>query len=261
VPPPEPTYGGKPEHAWLYDLQQWNGDTNDPAFQAFRAMGTNALPELLTVAQLHRSSLDKFIDKVNRRQSLVNLPARETWLQNVGAAWALYAMGSNALPALPNMLFTDGWITAATALAGMGPEGIPSLLQGLTNRDYRIRSAATLGLGFERARTGQFVPALVARLVDSNQFVRYDAIVALGELHLFPEVVVPVLVTNYSSNDAATRCAVITSLGEFETNAITTISIVRTALNDTDPLVRQDAARVLLLIDPNTKKKRQGSGL
>jgi hypothetical protein len=254
MPRPERLYQGRPLSAWLNDLQQWSGDPNDPAFAAFRNMGTNALSDLLRLAQQRPSYLQNLIATFNQKQSLIKLPVDDTSRQSPALMWALYATGSNALPGLPvltNMLFgTNGSFISAMTLAGLGPEGVPFLLQASTNREFRIRVAAASALGREREALDDVVAALLAALVDSNAIVRENAIGSLGEIHSFPEIVVPVLINNYSNNDHA---IVMISLAQFQTNARAAIPTVKTALNDPNSLVRSLAAFALRRIDPSSQ--------
>jgi hypothetical protein len=252
APPPELVYQGKPEHVWLQNLQQWLGDTNDPSFVAFRSMGSNALPELLAVAQKKRTWLQRLAISLNRKQSLVTFPGEHA-RENVSAMWALYAVGSNALPALPTLtnMLLHTWSTVA--LAGIGNPAVPSLLQALTNQDYRIRDAAATGLMWERACLDQVVPALVARLNDTNPSVRNEATIALGALGSCPEIAVPALTAACSNGNALSRSLTLVSLGQFETNASSAIPTIKTALNDPDAQVRSSAAFALQQINPDAQ--------
>ena len=190
-----PRYLGRTWESWLGDLEQWDGDTNNPAFVAFREMGTNAIPPLLKVLESGGPSLQRAIMKLNQKQNVVSLPYGEPWHQTMAAAWALYAMGSNASPALPaltDLLFRSNiLISTTTAMAGIGSEAVPVLLAALTNRDYQIRDSAASGLGWERTDLNIVIPALIASLDDSESLVRSAAAVSLGQLHSEPELTVP----------------------------------------------------------------------
>jgi hypothetical protein len=70
--PPEPTWDGRPESAWLEDIQNWTGDTNAPAFLAFRNMGSKALPELMAIAQAKRSFLQTAISRLLKNRENLN---------------------------------------------------------------------------------------------------------------------------------------------------------------------------------------------
>lgn len=255
----EPSYQGRSMRTWLHDLEKWNGTTNDPAFIAFREMGTNAIPGLLEILKSGGSAWQKMISKFNRQQSVVQLPLGTSWRRTLAASWALYAMGHNAKPALlalTNLLFSsNALVTSSTALAGIGSDAVPSLLAALTNQNYRIRFSAASGLGWERAELNVIVPALVARLQDSNRNVRIEAALSLGQLHTQPEFVVPALMKDFPGTDSLFRVTVLNSLGNFETNAKAAVPLVVGALKDNDASVRQCASNALEQIDPDAAAK------
>src|SRR5229473_999643 len=107
-PPTEPAYQGKPLSAWLEEINAHGvPDTNQAAFVAFHALGNNAIPPLLRTIQSGDPPFQRLISELNRRQSLVHFPLRDTWPQRRAASLALYTMGSNAKPAftaLANLL-------------------------------------------------------------------------------------------------------------------------------------------------------------
>jgi len=249
----EPTYKNKRLSAWLRDMEQWDGDTNRPAFVAFREMGTNAIPRLLRMIQSGGSPIQEAIYKFNLKQSFVRLPYHE---QSMAACWALYAMGQEARPALPvltNLLFqtnTNCLIISATVLAGIGSEALPSLLAALTNQNDRIRRSAALGLGSEREGFRLVVPALIERLTDKSRSVHLNAVVALGELHAEPMLSVPALTNDFRGNDTVLKRQILISLSSFETNAVQALPLVRAALNDSDEDVRASAQSALSRIAP-----------
>src|SRR2546425_3212683 len=151
--PPEPVYQGKPLSAWLKDLYPaWNEDTNHPAFVAFRKMGSNAIPALLQIIQSGDPPFQRLILELNRRQSLVEFPLRETWHQRWATSCAFYAMGANAKPVLPtltNLLFHANTLSVAgIPLAGTGSEGVPPLIAALTNQNGCIRHLAATALAW-----------------------------------------------------------------------------------------------------------------
>jgi HEAT repeat protein len=257
--PAEPVCQGKPLSGWLKDLYGWAGDTNHPAFIAFREMGTNAIPALLKIMQSDDPPFESLIFELNRMQSLVHFPLRETWLERHAACSALYAMGANAKPAfstLTNLLFhTNAVIDCAIPLAGMGSEGLPPLLAALTNQNAGIRLSAANGLGWARSDMNIVVPALIARLSDQNIAVHRKAAGALGRLHAEPGLAVPALMKAYPGNDPLLRSVILRALSRFETNARAAVPMVLEALSDIDPAVRDQAASALKHIDPAAAAK------
>jgi hypothetical protein len=255
----EPSYQGRPLSSWLADLEAWDGDTNNTAFVAFREMGTNAIPELSNVIQSDGLPIQRWIRAFNKSQSVVKLPFGSAGNQTMAATWGLYAMGTNAMPALEvmtNLLFhTNAIISSAFVLAGIGSAGIPSLLAALTNQNDYIRHSAASGLGWECSNFEAVVPALIASLQDKNRLVQIAAIQSLGQLHAEPELAVPALMNAFTNHDMLLRSSVLISLGQFEAGAMDSVPMVMTALNDSDQTVRTSAVFALKKIDPEAAKK------
>lgn len=258
--PNEPVYQGKRLSYWLKHLENWDGNTNDPAFVAFHDMGSNAIPPLLSVLQSGGGGFRRMIMEVNKKQSVVQLPFGKPWEQTTAAAWALYAMGPNARPALPvlsNLLFFHPTeiITSATVMAGIGSDALPCLLSALTNQNYRIRDAAVYGLGLERSDLNIVVPALIGRLRDTNRAVQHTAAISLGELHAEADIAVPALMNAFPGNDKLLRFLILNAIGKFETNAREAIPMIVGALKDGDLDVSNNAVFALKQIDPAAAAK------
>ncbi|HEV7924290.1 MAG TPA: HEAT repeat domain-containing protein [Verrucomicrobiae bacterium] len=250
----EPVYQGKPLSSWLKDMENWNGNTNDAAFMAFRDMGSNAIPPLLRVLQSGGGRFRHMVMAVNDKQSVVQLPFGKPWEQSMAAARGLYAMGSNARPALPaltNLLFhSNETITSAIAMAGIGTDALPILLSALSNQNYRIRIAAVSALGEERSDLEIVVPALIGSLRDTNQLVHWSAATSLGQLHAEPDIAVPALMNDFPSNDKQLRSGILIALGQFENKARKAIPMILEALKDSDNNVSNCAVFALRQIDP-----------
>lgn len=257
--PHEPVYHRKRLSAWLKDLERWDGDTNNAAFVAFREMGSNAIPALLNVIQSGGPPYQKMILRLNRKQSVVDLPFGTPWHQTGAASWALYAMGNearSALPVLTNLLFhTNALVTTTTALAGIGSEALPALLVALTNQNDRIRCSAASGLGWERSDLTTVVPALIARLQDASSTVRHAAAMSLGQLHAEPGLAVPALMRTLPGNDTLLRSLSLISLGQFGQQGEASVSMILNALSDNEEDVRSSAAVALKQIDPEAAAK------
>jgi len=281
--PTEPIYQGKPLGAWLNEFNGVPEDTNQAAFVAFSQMGSNAIPALLRIIQSDDSPLQRMILKLNRMQSLVPFPVRNTWPQKLAASFALYAAGVKAKPALPlltSLLFGTNTLVSivipiawkgsdegrffqarcpaflsALPLAGMGSEGLPPLIAALTNQNEFIRLSAAFGLAWERSDLNIIVPALIGRLSDQEWVVHTTAVTVLGHLHAEQGLAVPALIKDFPGNDPLLRSSIMWALGRFETNARAAVPMLLEALSDTDPTVRGDAAITLKQIDPEAAAK------
>jgi len=260
--PPEPVCQGKPLSAWLEETNGDLDDTNQATFVAFREMGTNAIPALLKIIQSGDPPFERLIFELNRRQSLVHFPLRETWPQRRAASIALYAMRANAKPAFPaltNLLFHTNTLfygaDPAVSLAGMGSEGLPPLIAALTNQNVSIRYSAAFALARERSDLNLVVPALIARLSDQDRGVHRTAVLVLGLLHAEPGLAVPALMNDYPGNDPELRSFILMSIGQFETNASAAAPMLIETLSDKDQAVRKCAAWALQHIDPAAAAK------
>jgi len=255
----EPTYQHRSLLSWLKDLKNWDGDTNAAAYIAFREMGTNAIPGLLDVIESGGPRINRIIMKINQKQSVVRLPFGRPWDYTMAATWALYAMGTNARPALPvlaNMLLhTNYLINSSTVLAGIGPDAVPVLLTALTNQNYRIRHAVISGMGWAHSDFDILVPALAARLQETNHLVCGAAAISLGHLHAKPDIAIPALTNAYSNTNPLVRSSILISLGEFEHQASPAIPTITSALKDDSQSVRESAAWAFKQIDPEAAAK------
>jgi HEAT repeat protein len=252
--PDEPTYQHRSLHSWLNDLKNWDGDTNAAAYIAFREMGTNAIPGLLHVIESGGPRINRIVMKINQKQSLVRLPFGRPWDYTVAATWALYAMGTNARPALPTLsnmlLHTNHVIDSATVLAGIGPDAVSVLLTAGTNQNFQIRLAAISGMGWARSDFDILVPALAARLQEANYLVSSSAAISLGQLHARPDIAIPALTNAYSNTNPLVRSSILMSLGKFEHQARPAMPTITAALKDDSQSVRDSAAWAFKQIDP-----------
>jgi HEAT repeat protein len=264
--PAEPAYQGKSVSAWLNEFNGVPVDTTQAAFVAFREMGTNAIPALLRVVQSYDSPFNRMILEPDRMQTLVHFPLVEKWHQRASersqqrwaATFALYAMGTNAKPALPaltNLLFHTNTQFFSGALAGMGPEGLSAMIAALTNQNADIRLSAATGLMWGRSDLNLVVPALIARLSDQDSGVHRTAVLVLGQLHAEPGLAVPALMEDFPGKDPELRSLILEALGRFETNGKAAVPMFLETLSDNDQAVRDDAASALKRIDPAAAAK------
>lgn len=149
--PNEPTYAGKKLSRWLDELaaldhsKRWEPQTKE--VQALRAIGTNALPWLLSELQSN-GGLPARLNPLLAKQSVIKHRFRDINTRMSRATLGFEALGELAKPAIPSLLSLveskPGFVPAA--LAAIGPAAIPALQQCLTN----TRSYAT--------SVGQIIP-------------------------------------------------------------------------------------------------------
>lgn len=211
-----PIVSGRPFSFWLRTWVEKSSSANQraEAQRAFKQAGTNTIPYLLN--ELTAAG------EVEKRGTASVEDVRQAELRSVAAEAALRFMGSavtSAIPQLTKLLASTDYGTvrsAAEILSGLGPQGIHSLVSGLTNAsttDSRTAIAAVLrnmgtnivadvaaifnsleGLPksaafdccFALTRSGASVTTLVAefarRLTSKNPDTRYVCAMTLGEL-------------------------------------------------------------------------------
>jgi hypothetical protein len=141
--PHQPTYEGKELSTWLDELaaldytKQWDPQTK-PA-QAVRAIGTNAIPWLLSELQAHGYRIEWQLNQLLAKQALITFRFPDVNTRLRRATLGFKALGELGQPAIPDLLklveSNPGFVPAA--LAAIGPPAVPALRQCLTNtRSY-----------------------------------------------------------------------------------------------------------------------------
>jgi hypothetical protein len=188
--PNELRYHGKKESAWLRDLNSgpliggdYTGKSHDDAAEAFRQMGTNALPYLLIELNARNpttkiSFLDQYRNKTILRDYFDSGDERRG---NAAQAFrALGPIGKAAIPALiPLTKDTNTCLEAMFCLDFIGAEGVPALIEGLTNRQKWVRHYALFALSYRPEIAKPAAAALLNTLNDSDMDVRVLATNAL----------------------------------------------------------------------------------
>ena len=139
----EPSYGGKRLSVWVDELRTLDPskrlDPNTPQVQALRAIGTNAIPWLLSELGRGENPLEWRINMLLEKQRFTKYRFPDADKHGSRAAFGFYALGPLAKPAIPgllNLLETRPSVVPF-ALAGIGTAGLPALQQCLTNtRSY-----------------------------------------------------------------------------------------------------------------------------
>jgi len=168
---------------------------------------------------------------------------------------AFTAMGADASPAIPSLaaLLQSSRVpnAAAWALAHIGPNALPTLINALTNGNTAARLEATGVIGVLRDAAEEAVPAIVENLRHEDRFVRANAVAALQSIPKHPEVAVPALVACLTDDEVMVRdnaATVLRSFGKAAESAIP--ELVRAAREDNDSHVRTSAVESLRTISP-----------
>jgi hypothetical protein len=146
----EPTYNGKELSKWLNELaaldhsKRW--DVHTEQAQAVRAIGTNALPWLLTELQADGSRWEYELNQLLAKQSLVKYRFPDVNARLTRATLGFHALGELGQPAIPDLLKLverkPGFVP--DALAAIGSAAVPALRQCLTNTHSYTTSAGPI---------------------------------------------------------------------------------------------------------------------
>ncbi|HWD93727.1 MAG TPA: sigma-70 family RNA polymerase sigma factor [Verrucomicrobiae bacterium] len=230
--PSEPSYQGRRLSEWLVEADFGQPQAKrDKAYEAIRHMGTRTLPFL--IADLTPGP--KTTDSTDRQA---------TWGFD-----ALGPMGKTAIPKLTKLLEQNpGYVPSA--LAGIGPEALPELLNSLTNDDFFIRDNTAAGLAnaifsgkITPEQASAAFPVALGNLTYSNTNPLYQvntrsrAAWLLAALKMHPDVTVPALIQGLhdSSPTVVSDCAF--ALGQFGKDSKIAIPELTGAADSTNNLV------------------------
>jgi HEAT repeat protein len=175
------------------------------------------------------------------------------------AAFALGRLGERAASAVPALRQAlndqDARVrqNAAYALGYMGDDAVaaatPDLARMLTDSDALVRRDVALALGNAGPTAKGAIPALIDALADGDSLVRQYSVIALGKMKSEGAPAVPTLVRLLEENTADRELwrealLALTNIGGEAT--VEAIPVLRTALKDADPLIREVAAATLL---------------
>lgn len=230
----EPKHEGKSLTEWLTLYQ--NADDGSPgereADAAVRTIGTNALPTLIT--WIASDDLDEQFFAKNGFQIL-------------GTA------AQPAVESLGRMLVSTNQVIsliAAQCLGHIGAPALPALLAGLTNRQFRVGTAASLAIVELGTNASPAIPILLRHLQHPNHFYRERAADALGNLCIEPEMVVPALAHLLKDDSKAARYLALRGLENYESRARPAVPAMTALLADPEESIRETAANVLRKIAP-----------
>ena len=235
---------------WIADLQNPDPGVRKLAQQAVAGMGTNSLPEFLTLLG-------------DREQGI------EADTRRLNAAAALGFIGPglrSAIPEFVSLLFSGNQESAyagARALAFSAPI-VPAAFEDLTNAlldpSPGVRDAATHGvsliLGSESNHVAESaLPLLLQNLGDHAQFVRADTASALmmyvqyqttHDREAKPELILPALILLLDDNYSYARDYAGMTIKEYGKSAV---PVLRGLSNDPNVQVRESATKALRLLE------------
>jgi hypothetical protein len=251
--PAEPVYQGKPLSQWIEET--WYDPVNPHGSKAIRALGTNALPWLMSEIghpePKWRRTLNRLTDKFRRNQGRGRTREDRVWK----AMTALRELGRSSIPALPQLaryLNDAGNASlcshAAWTMFGSEEAAIPYLLEPVNSTNEIIASAARSALGPLAYRVPAATPHVVQMLQSTNPAARVYAVDILISVKSHPELTVPALSAALSDPKGKVKeCAAII-LNRLQTN-LAVVAELRQLMTGTNSELALTASNALHLLE------------
>lgn len=151
--------------SWWVEQHYSSPENNARAAEAIRAIGTNALPFLLAELQSSPSSLLRSSKPLMIRiyPEFVQRRYGKIWMRHDAAVQAFKVLGTNAMPALPqliSLLGKNAW--AHQAIAAIGDPAVPTLANLLESGNPVLYRGALDSLALMRtSRSDEFLTSLM----------------------------------------------------------------------------------------------------
>ena len=152
----EPVYKGKHLSKWLGDLAMESSTSQDEPACAVRAIGTNALPWLMTMVRSTDPAWKRAVLAFNTKQRAIRIAVTPAVVARFDAVQGYRVLGSAAkgnVPELIHLLETEPSpqvrSSIAQALGAIGPAAraaIPALRRAAQDNDKELRLNATFAL-------------------------------------------------------------------------------------------------------------------
>jgi hypothetical protein len=283
----QPKYEGKSLLQWilLHELStgadsvhnsQYDPGMLQESEEAIRQIGTNALPWLIRWIRCEPSgskwrtellnAVDKLPNGLGETRLVDSLLSDPVARQEI-AYEGFRLLGTNASAAVPELTrLVDEHQSpsvssyALRALAELGPDGLPPVLEILANPNDPNRSAATRVFHANRNLGTNAVLAvrLLAECVrDTNREVAIGAAESLGRLGLEPETAVPALAARLQDPTDEVRFVCARSLAWFGERARPALPALTIALHDSNFEVRHYATNTLAKLSPEVLERQQ----
>lgn len=256
----EPSYQGRGLSQWLSDIENARDD-REPAMNAVRQIGTNAIPYLLGMMRAEDSKLKETCNTLLARAHIYRIRIPDANGKHSRALFGFEALGCQASSAIPELtvLVNNPKIArlAALALVNISTNGVEAATSGLqsTNALVRRETAGVLGtMGIVRFTTNATparmallqaqadiaIPPLIRALNDSDELTRARAGTSLGLLGQKPEIVVPALIKNLQeTNGWRVPASAAKGLSRFGTNAAAALPALKAIAGHQDSRVRE----------------------
>jgi hypothetical protein len=274
----EPSFQGRTLSEWLSDIENARDDrAAEPANNAVRQIGTNAIPYLLGMMRAEDSKLKETFNTLVTKAHIYRLRISDAGEKHLRALLGFEALGPQAGSAIPELtvLVNDPKIArfATLGLVNISPDGVEAATPGLrsTNPLVRREIAGVLGtLGIVRFTTNatparmavlraqaEFaVPPLIGALNDSDELTRARAGTSLGLLGQKPEIVVPALIRNLAeTNGWRIPASAAKGLSRFGSNAVAALPALKAIAGHQDSRVRETVATAIQSIETQAEPR------
>jgi HEAT repeat protein len=255
----EPRYKGKSAAVWALDLNSSNQKDREEAGLALQKIGSNGVPSLsrMLVTTNHSwrdralLSVTPHLPRPWRSRVYEKHYPLEPFRAQILAANALGVIGREARGAIPvlNEMLADPRMqgvlsdAAASALAKIGKDSVPTLLSDLQSTNTFMVQKATVSVGMMGPEAKDAIPTLAKQLA-SKDATTYEytktAISRIGS-----PAAVPSLLEILHNGSPEERALAAKALSLMPPSSIATIQSLISALDDNNPQVRRNVIDTL----------------
>jgi hypothetical protein len=261
--PRDPVFDGKRLSRWLTEANRSSnsGMLTPDAIRAVRAVGTNAIPYLLSEFErggpvwLENLKQGKFVGQ------RLHLCFEPTWVRRSKAVSGLAELGPDAASALPTLArYIDDperGVDAAYIMNRTQDAGLPYVLKAMSSKNPTVIRHTVEYLYHRGKAAGPAIPLLIQLMDHSDKDVRARAIFVLGYLPCAAGSTVPALRRALSDTDTQVRRNAALVLAKFWKDAKPAVPDLLRLLDDPDASCALLASNALANIDPSALPRRK----
>lgn len=263
--PNVPSHSGKTAEQWFVRLTDESAAVQQDALEAFRAMGSESLPFLMTQVRSGRPLItaqakDWIQSRILKRPVAADCglsAMSENFIRQTRLSKAFGALGnagSSAVPKLSRLMSNQFCADeAASSLAAIGVEGVEELGRAQENKDVTVRQVAVFALGSVTTERDLAVKYLLQAIADSDVVVRHYAAYSLGQVATQPQLSVAALTTVLSDSDPLVRYNSVMALQQFGAAARSALPALRKLHDDSEQIVRKASFEVVAALESNSQ--------
>ena len=262
--PKEPVYQGKRLTEWIQQAQwptrrfptQPERERADAARQAIKAIGTNALPYLVSEFVRPESKWRTSFNRWASKHPSIRFRFADFDTRVLAAANGLGILGRDAAPALPTLAEYLGdsrmGFTAAMAMGKAEDLAIPYFLKAIASGDsLAAENAGKVIANLMQMRdTEPAIPGLIQMLQHTNESTRRVAAWTLGGLRSQTEAMVPALTTALSDPVAIVQFHAAHALARKGKHSLPAVPTLLRLMTNSDPQLALAASNAVAQIDP-----------